>query len=61
MTRDRLLMLMQLDLNRQASEQRYAKLIREELLKNGGRSPARRALDDPSGQPNSLEVLTSHP
>jgi hypothetical protein len=35
---NRLLMLMQLDLNKQANERRYAKIIRDQLLANGGYS-----------------------
>jgi hypothetical protein len=46
---NRLLMLMQLDLNEQASEQRYAEVIRDELLANGGISARRRQIIDRAG------------
>jgi hypothetical protein len=46
---NRLLMLMQLDLNEQASEQRYAEVIRGELLANGGISARRRQIIDRAG------------
>jgi hypothetical protein len=39
---NRLLMLMQLNLNKRAREQRYAKIIREEPVIQGGYSPPRR-------------------
>lgn len=44
---NRLLLLMQLNLNKRAHEQRYAKIIREELVKQGGYSPPRRQILDP--------------
>lgn len=46
---NRLLALMQLDLNRQSNEQRYAKIIREQLLAAGGHSPPRRRIVDKNG------------
>lgn len=46
---NRLLSLIQLDLNKQSNEQRYAKIIREQLLANGGYSPPRRQIADKSG------------
>lgn len=46
---NRLLMLIQLDLNKQANEQRYAKIIREQLLANGGYSLPRREIVDHDG------------
>lgn len=49
---NRLLMLMQLDFNKQANEQRYAKIIREELLKLDGYSPPRRQILDPWKKPS---------
>jgi hypothetical protein len=49
---NRLLMLMQLDLNKQADEQRYAGIIRGELLANGGYSAPRRQIVDRAGAPS---------
>jgi hypothetical protein len=46
---NRLLMLMQLDLNRQASEHRYARIILDELLANGGYAQRRRQIVDREG------------
>lgn len=53
---NRLLMLMQLDLNRQSNEQRYAKIIRDQLLAAGGYSAPRRQILDRRGQKHSLAV-----
>jgi hypothetical protein len=44
---NRLLMLIQMHLNKQAREQAHTKIIREELLKNGGHSLPRRQILDP--------------
>jgi len=49
---NRLLMLMQLDFNKQSNEQRYAKIIRDELLKLDGHSPPRRQILDPWKKPS---------
>lgn len=49
---NRLLMLMQLQLNQRAHEQRYAKIIREELVRQGGYSAPRRQILDPWKQPS---------
>jgi hypothetical protein len=49
---NRLLMLMQLDRNGQASETAYAKIIREHLVQQGGYSPPRRQILDPKGSPS---------
>jgi hypothetical protein len=49
---NRLLMLMQLDRNGQASETGYAKIIREHLVQQGGYSPPRRQILDPKGSPS---------
>ena len=46
---NRMLMLMQLHLNGQASERRYAQRIRRALETNGGHSGARRIITDPKG------------
>jgi hypothetical protein len=46
---NRLLMLMQLDLNKQANEQTYAKVIRGELLAGGGYAAPRRQIVDRAG------------
>ena len=46
---NRLLMLMQLDLNKQADEQSYAKVIRAELLAGGGYAAPRRQIVDRVG------------
>ena len=42
-------MLMQLDLNGQARQGEYARIIREELLKNEGFGGPRYVVDDKSG------------
>jgi hypothetical protein len=46
---NRRLMLMQLELNRQASMHHYAKVIRDELMGNGGYGAERHLLDDQLG------------
>ncbi|MEX2253032.1 MAG: hypothetical protein WD649_02670 [Thermoleophilaceae bacterium] len=46
---DRLLMLMQLDINGHAVERRYAQLIREHLVKHGGIAPVRWQIADKRG------------
>jgi hypothetical protein len=46
---NRLLMLVQLELNALADEKRYARIIEEELLARGGRADRRRAILDPGG------------
>jgi hypothetical protein len=52
---DRRLMLMQLEINGLARETRYAKVIRAELLQNGGFGAARYVVDDKNG--SSLRVF----
>jgi hypothetical protein len=52
---DRRLMLMQLEINGKANEARYAKIIRGELLKNGGHGAARYVVDDKGG--SSLRIF----
>lgn len=50
---DRLLMLMQLQLNEQANEARYARYVRDWLLCQGGRPVvARRAVTDERDDPS---------
>ncbi len=49
---NRLLLLIQLDLSKRASEGAYTKLIREHLLARDGRSHPRRAILDPLDQPS---------
>jgi hypothetical protein len=51
---DRRLMLMQLHFNRQANVSHYAKVIREELLKNRGWGGERYLVDDRAG--SSLRI-----
>jgi hypothetical protein len=51
---NRLLMLMQLQLNDEANETRYAGDVRDWLEANGGRAAERRLLTDPSGLPSLL-------
>jgi hypothetical protein len=46
---NRLLMLVQLELNGLADKRRYARIIEEELLARGGRAGRRRAILDPTG------------
>jgi len=46
---NRLLMLVQLELNGLADERGYARIIEEELLARGGRADRRRAILDPGG------------
>ena len=46
---NRLLMLVQLELNGRADETRYASIIEEELMTHGGRAQRRRAILDPDG------------
>jgi hypothetical protein len=46
---NRLLMLVQLELNGLADKKRYARIIEEELLARGGRANPRRAIVDPTG------------
>jgi hypothetical protein len=53
---NRLLMLMQLDLNEQADERRYAKTIRDQLLANGGYSSPRRVIVDQAGASLRLDA-----
>jgi hypothetical protein len=52
---DRRLMLMQLEINGKANEARYAKIVREELLKNAGFGGARYVVDDKGG--SSLRIF----
>jgi len=47
-------MLMQLQLNDEANETRYAGDVRDWLEANGGRAAERRLLTDPSGLPSLL-------
>jgi hypothetical protein len=49
---NRLLRLMQLDINKQSNEQRYAKIIRDELVEQGGYSSPRRVIHDPWKKPS---------
>ena len=49
---NRMLLLIQLDLNGLADEGRYAEIIRQHLLARGGRSEQRRVILDPPGQPS---------